>query len=268
MLKKIIKKAFNILGFEIRSFTKQTFNPEEQYLKNINGNISYYETPIGNYYLPNDNYNDLVVNIMKKGEFFESIIIETASEFIKPNTAVLDVGAHFGQMSLEFSKFTGDEGKVYSFEAEPFIYSILEKNIIANNIKNIKPIFGAVFDKIGVDISYPKPDFKRFSAYGSYGVDLNSQSGRKIQSITIDSLQIQEPISFMKVDIQGSDLFALIGAVETIKKNKMPIIFEFEQQFQDEFKTSFQDYIDFVISIDYKFEKSINDINFLIVPKN
>ena len=87
---------------------------------------------------------------------------------------------------------------------------------------------------------------------------------------TIDGLNINTPISFMKVDIKGSDLFALRGAVETIKRNRMPIIFEFEQQFQAEFGTSFQDYVDFVDSISYRFEKLVlepESINYLIVPR-
>jgi Methyltransferase FkbM domain len=76
----------------------------------------------------------------------------------------------------------------------------------------------------------------------------------------------------MKVDIQGSDLFALRGAVETIKRHRMPILFEFEQQFQAEFGTSFQDYVDFVNSISYRFEKVVLvprplSINYLIVPR-
>ena len=81
------------------------------------------------------------------------------------------------------------------------------------------------------------------------------------------SININTPISFMKVDIQGSDLFALRGAVDTIKRHRMPIIFEFEQQFQAEFGTSFQDYVDFVNSISYRFERLVMDINYVIVPR-
>jgi Methyltransferase FkbM domain len=73
----------------------------------------------------------------------------------------------------------------------------------------------------------------------------------------IDGLNINTPISFMKVDIQGSDLFALRGAVGTVKRHRMPSIFEFEQEFQAEFGTSLQDYVDFVNSIFYRFEKLV-----------
>jgi FkbM family methyltransferase len=136
----------------------------------------------------------------------------------------------------------------------------------ANTCKNVKVIEGAVYNMVGKEVVFPEPDFVRFSSYGSYGIDPNAQTGRKIRTITIDSLNIQEPICFMKIDIQGSDIFALQGAKETILKNKMPIVFEFEQQFQDEFKTTFNDYVDFVHSINYKFVKIIDSINYVIAP--
>ena len=39
-----------------------------------------------------------------------------------------------------------------------------------------------------------------------------------------------------------------------------------EYAFEDEFKLSFQDYVDFVQSINYRFEKVVSGHNFLIVP--
>jgi hypothetical protein len=71
----------------------------------------------------------------------------------------------------------------------------------------------------------------------------------------------------MKIDIQGYDLLAMKGAVETIKRNRMPIIFEFEHLFQDELGINFQEYIDFVLSIGYRFERVIDGQNYLIIPK-
>jgi methyltransferase FkbM-like protein len=65
---------------------------------------------------------------------------------------------------------------------------------------------------------YPVPDFRRFGSYGSYGLDSGAKDGRKVETITIGILNIQTQISFMKVDVQGSDLFVLRGSVETIKR--------------------------------------------------
>jgi FkbM family methyltransferase len=228
--------------------------------------LEYFETPQGNYYLPNNAPRDSVINCMKFGKIFEPEVVELAQRYIKNGTIVLDVG-NFGQMSLLFSKLAGPEGTIYSFEADDFICDVLKKNIAANNCTNIKPVCKAVYNKNGDVMFYPVQDFKRFDSYGSYGLDPNAKEGREVQTITIDSLNIQEPISFMKVDVQGSDLFVLQGAVETIKRHKMPILFEYEKQFGEEFNAKWQDYCDFIGSISYRIKETILDINYLIVPK-
>jgi len=229
--------------------------------------LALFKTAIGNYYLPADVEKDVIVNEMKAGRVFEPEIVEVAKQYITEGSTVLDVGANFGQMTLFFSQFVGEKGRVISFEADNFSFSVLEKNIAANSRTNIMPIGKAVYDKTGKEMFYPVPDFKRFSSYGSYGLDPNAKQGRKVESLAIDSLNIQSPISFMKVDVQGSDLFVLRGAVETIRRHQMPILFEYEEQFQAEFKTSWNDYLKLIESIDYKVERVINNMNYLIVPK-
>ena len=100
------------------------------------------------------------------------------------------------------------------------------------------------------------------------GIDPTAKEGRVVKSCTIDSLNIKGPISFMKVDIQGSDLFAMIGARQTIARSRMPILFEYESQFQREFGTSFAKYEFFTRDIGYWFAKVVASYvpNYLIVP--
>jgi FkbM family methyltransferase len=226
-----------------------------------------YETSTGRYYLPTDAPHDWVISCIKSGGVFEPEVVETAKAYIRPGSTVLDVGANFGQMSVLFSRFVGAGGQVHSFEADPFVYELFQKTLAANNCQNVTAHLGAVYDRPNQQLFYPVQDFTRVQAYGAYGIDPNATAGRTVKTLTIDGLNINTPISFMKVDIQGSDLFALRGAVETIKRHRMPIIFEFEQQFQAEFGTSFQDYVDFVNSISYRFEKTVLNINYLIVPR-
>lgn len=267
-MKKIIKSIFRILGFEILRYEKKTeiFKKVSRKTKNL----TFYETATGNYFLPTDVYNDVVANSIKENKIFEKEVVDLASIFIKPNTCVLDIGANFGQMSILFSNLVGDNGKVLSFEADDWIFEIFQKNIEANYKQGkIVPHFGAIHNVDNEIMIFPNQDFKEFDAYGSYGIDYNSNinsTGRKVMSLTIDSLNIMEPISFMKIDIQGGDLQAMQGAIKTIEKNKMPILFEYEYHFEDRFNLSFQEYVDFVASIDYKFKKVINGHNFLIIP--
>jgi FkbM family methyltransferase len=263
-MKKKIRQLVNKIGYDIVEI--ETIDKVYPDVSREEG-LSLYNTPIGNYYVPADHKRDVVARSMSRGKVFEREVVDLASQYIKENSIVLDIGANYGQMSVLFSKLVQGKVEVYSFEAQKLVFEILKKNIAINNCVNIKPFLGAVYDKAGLDLVFPEPDFKRFGAYGSYGIEPNAMSGSKVKSLTIDSIQFDKPISFVKIDIQGSDLFAMRGALNTIKGHKMPILFEFEQEFQDEFKTSFQDYVDFVDQIGYKFKTTVLNINYLIVPK-
>jgi FkbM family methyltransferase len=231
--------------------------------------LSYFETATGNYFLPRDAHGDDIARAIKAGWVFDEEIVNVARKYVKPGTAVLDVGANFGQMSILFSNMVGDRGKVYSFDADDFVFDILTKNIAANaKHGRVVPIFGAVHSVPSRTLYFPEQDFVRFQTYGSYGIDYGGSTGRPVPSITIDSLDIAEPITFMKVDVQGGDLHAMRGAVRTIAKHQMPIVFEYEYQFEADYELSFQEYVDFVGEIGYRFHSVINGYNYLILPRH
>ena len=268
MLKKLLVALFKKMGFNVK-FTKLGVTEKFKVSSGKDG-LNLYNTPSGKYYLPSWLHDDDVANAIKKGLCFDEEIITVAKKYFRKGTAILDIGANYGQMSVILSKFIAENGggKLYSFEAEPFVGQVLKSNIEINNCDNVAVVLGAVYNKAGEKVIFPEPDFKKFKAYGSYGIDPAATSGRTIDTLTIDSLQIKEPVSFIKVDIQGSDLFALQGARETILKYKPAIIFEYEEQFQQQFRTGFNDYVEFINSLDYKFVGTFMDINYLVIPKD
>jgi FkbM family methyltransferase len=264
MLRNIIRKFLQKRGYDIVKVPKVG---KEYHGTSKFNDYTFHPTPIANYYLPQNVDNDVIAIHMKRGEFFEPDVITLAKKYIKPNTAVLDIGANFGQMSIEFAKTVGAGGYVYSFEAQKAVFDILSLNIEANNLKNVECVYGAVYKNTNEVFFFPPPDFTKFGSYGSFGLNVENKEGVEVKSITIDSLHIDRPISFMKIDVQGSDLFALEGARETIMKHRMPILFEFEEQFQEKFQTNFNQYVQFVQSVQYEFAETIMGINFLILPK-
>ncbi len=268
MFKKLLINALAHFGIAVKI---RRLNVTKQYQKKSDiFNLDYFETPTGKYYLPNNVKKDYVANDIKKGEIFDREIVEVSKLYIRRDTSIFDIGANYGQMTILLSKVLNENGngKIFSFEAEPFVGEILKRNVLKNNCNNVELVLDAVHHTSGLELVFPEPDLKKFQSYGSYGLSPNEKVGRKVKTIAIDDMNIQEEISFIKVDIQGSDLFALQGAKKTILKNKPAIIFEYEEQFQEEFKTSFQDYVEFVESINYKFVKTYMSINFLAIPKD
>lgn len=260
-MKRLIRKFFRMLGYDIRKAGPPV-------LKSVHtGNLSYYKTKTGNYYLPADAHQDVIANAMKNDQVFDVEIYDIAKKYVKPGTAVLDVGSNFGQMAVMLSKLVGENGTVHAFDADDFVFKILEKNA-KENASNIVTHFGAVHNVSNETLYFPVQDFERYGTYGSYGIDYVHGKGRPVKTLMIDDIRFEQPVSFMKVDVQGGDLFAMKGAVKTIEKYKMPIIFEYEYAFEEEQNFNFQQYVDFVKSINYKFERVINGQNYLIIPIN
>jgi FkbM family methyltransferase len=232
--------------------------------------LQLFETATGRWWLP-EAPGDVVADAMKSGRIFDAPIMREAQRHIRPGTVVLDVGANFGQMTVLLAKLVGPRGHIHAFEAEPFVSRILQKNVEANGASELVTIHrDAVWHTGGLELVFPQPDFKKYGSYGSYGIAPSATEGRRIRSLTIDELNIQGPISFMKVDVQGSDLFALYGARATIMRERMPILFEFERPpLCEDFETSFSDYADFVADIGYSFVRRIHldSDNFLICPR-
>ena len=116
-MKKFIRSLFNSFGLEISKIKEPQKSKKTKYL-------TLHQAATGNYYLPTDAYEDPISNTIINNGIFEKEVIELVSNYIKPGTAVLYLGANFGQMSILFSPMVGEAGKVRSFEADAWINGI------------------------------------------------------------------------------------------------------------------------------------------------
>lgn len=224
-----------------------------------------YETKNGKYYLPVFALADIICNQIKNNEIYQSEIVDLAKQYVEENTAVLDVGSNFGQLTVEFSKLKKNV-LVYSFEAQEFVFKLLKKNVNINKC-NAKCFYNLVGNE-NKTIKIKTTSLDRFSTWGSNNIIITDDDKKfnYIKAIKIDDLNIKEKISFMKIDVQGKDLDVLKGAKQTILKNKMPILFEYEKIFENVYGYKFKDFENFIYEINYKIQlKSGQD--YLILPK-
>ena len=226
-----------------------------------------FKTLTGTYYLPKYAYQDVIRKEIIKNRIFDQKIFDLGKSYITPNSSIIDAGANYGQMSILFSKVYSDT-IVYSFEASNYIFNILEKNIKLNS-KNTIPFNCALSDKSGEEY-LEEPDPSKIGTYGALGIKINNQNNinnkKKIPFKKIDDIKFKKRVSLMKIDVQGWDFKVLKGAIKTIEKNRMPIIFEYENIFEKEMKYTFEDFISLFNDLNYKF-KRVEDNNFLVLPK-
>lgn len=211
---------------------------------------------LGTYYVPFDSHDDLVISFMKRGQIFDEAVINCIMDQYTPGD-ILDIGANFGQMSVQLGRFiekynltNTTDYCVYSFEANPIVFKYLKKNLELNVPGVCIPKFGAIWDKNGETAFFPYYSRNQEVTYGTYCINFHDE-GQPVTTITIDSMNFERRISIIKTDVQGADLRALKGAINTINIHKPVIITEYETRFAKLFNEHYQDYIDFLDTIDY-----------------
>lgn len=134
----------------------------------------------------------------------------TASEYEK---CFIDGGAYDGDTIEDFIAFSnGQFGQILAFEPLDECYSDLKQRIDKKNEKDRINIYNkGLYDCSG------SIGFNNEARPGSTCID--DDSFERIQVISLDEMNIKD-VSFIKMDIEGSELKALIGATEIIKKNK------------------------------------------------
>lgn len=159
-----------------------------------------------------DNWDMVVKSYNDNNKRFENGSIAIWKEVAKGGGTMLDIGAYSGIYSMVAAKCGAT---VYAFELNETIYNRMLENIDINQVsvftKNC-----AIGDKSGFcGIS---KTFDTSSA--AHVVD-----GNDIEVKTIDSFDF-ENVNGIKIDVEGFEKNVLLGAIETIKKNKPLIISE------------------------------------------
>jgi FkbM family methyltransferase len=133
---------------------------------------------------------------------------------------VLDCGGCWGDTALYFAHKAGDKGNVYSFEFVPTNLDIWKRNIRLNpELKErIHLVEAPVWSESG------EPLFIEGAGPGSRVVSESSLSDSiEVKTISIDDLvkeQNLDNVSFIKMDIEGSELAALQGAENTLRRHR------------------------------------------------
>jgi FkbM family methyltransferase len=261
----IIKNIKNLIPHSIKKILKKIRNKVTSL-----ETLKLYKTKTGNYYMPFFSYQDIIKKDIINDKIWGKFVYDIAKEYIEENTIVLDAGANFGQLSVLFSKLKKNV-EVYSFESSKFIFKILQKNIDLNNA-NVRAV-NCILGNEGNKVYYiKKGDLSKFSSWGSNNVKIVNKKQpnlktEEVQAVKIDDIEFNKKISFFKIDVQGYDLNVLKGAKSTILKHKMPIMFEYEKDFENEYKYSFNSFENFINGINYKIFKNFDNKNFLIKPR-
>ena len=127
------------------------------------------------------------------------------------NEIIIDAGCYDGTTAKQFLQWGGGKvKKIYSFEFDPFNAAKCEENL-----KDLR-------DKVTLikKGTWDKDEILHVNAAGGSGSSTRSEGDDTVYLTSIDSVVKDERVTFIKMDVEGAELKSLIGAKNTITKNK------------------------------------------------
>jgi FkbM family methyltransferase len=232
MLKSSLRRVLAALGYELRKkkkarlsldrenekkkISKVDFSTEEKF------SLGFTKTSFGGntYFVPEFADHRPASRRVARGELHEPSTHEFVANFSRRvGGSMVHAGASFGDMIPLFSKVV--QGKVYAFEPVLENFLLAKLCLEENACDNVLLFNCALGDRIGnLKIDVVSRDGKHAG-----GASRIAAQGVICPSIAIDTLRDKE-ITLIQLDVEGYELTALKGAVDTIRDCRPVIAIE------------------------------------------
>lgn len=134
---------------------------------------------------------------------------------VKEGDRVIDIGANIGYFTVLLAKLVGPQGKVYAFEPDPRNFHLLQRTVERNGWSHVTVGQKAVSNKGGESLLYQTREWTANALAPGEHV-----STVKVQVVNLDDfLSDEHDISFIKMDMDGSEPLAILGMAQLIQRS-------------------------------------------------
>lgn len=178
--------------------------------------------------------NDVISTHVRAGGAFEpevlGMISAVAGKHALRNGVALDIGANLGNHAVWMSRHFR---KVVAFEPNPIMALVLRANAALNACANLQVVQTALSDHVGSATLVSR----RADHIGTLELDKVGSSAEGGLPATVVELRrgddvlgelglSEEPVAFIKLDIEGAEVAALRGLAGTLRRHHPVVCFE------------------------------------------
>lgn len=167
----------------------------------------------------------------------------------------IDIGANIGQTSLNLSKKLGTiTHTILAFEPFPSTFKKLEVNIGLNSFSSIK-IYNVA---LGNEKKAIEMEMSCLTNSGGYKIaPKNNHSIDQLVQVNQEKLDdfypLEDPINYIKIDVEGYEMEVLKGAEQIIKMNKPVLVLELNDKGLINQNSSAKEVVQFIKNLGYEF---------------
>lgn len=174
------------------------------------------------------------------GLMTEELLACAYSKFVKPGDTVIDVGAHAGLHLGKLAALVGHTGRVIAVEPLPqFAERLRTENANNSAVTILETALSREGGKAAFQHVENGPGLSGLRAYDYPEVLIGAPAQRReiaVSVTTLDAITKDLPrVSYMKMDIEGGEVDALIGGADFIARHRPIISVEYGE-------TSFKEY--------------------------
>jgi FkbM family methyltransferase len=183
--------------------------------------------------------------------------------FLGQQPVIIDIGANIGLLSCAYAQvYKKLSPKIFAIEAVEQNYLRLVKNIELNHFTCIKP-FRLAFGKENGSLTFKLPS-KEFTgnAVGTnvlseadrLSIDSSSTYEEIVSLTTLDSWANEQKLDrcdFIKIDVEGAELFVFEGGRQFITKTRPLVQAEFNGYWLEQQRIGLKDYLKFFSALNY-----------------
>jgi FkbM family methyltransferase len=179
-------------------------------------------------------------------------------EKLKPGMTVYDIGANLGEVTLFAGNIVGKNGRIISFEPMKEAFDLLQYNISLNHYGERVVCYNtALSDQRGELNLYAACEPDKLGSYED-GLHTLFPSGDRNQLLhktkverLDDKIENLPPPDFIKIDVEGAELFVLMGAISILQNHHPQILIEINSESFHAAGYEQRDVYDFLIGLGY-----------------
>ncbi|MEM9573992.1 MAG: FkbM family methyltransferase [Pseudomonadota bacterium] len=161
------------------------------------------------------------------GQHFEMMTARLYCTFIQPGDVVIDGGANAGMHTIPLAKRVGQSGKVIAVEPQAECISDLRRWLAKERLTDRVDVHqGVLADKNGIEDFWINTDNNAMSARAIDSHSLAISTRVEVSAYHIDELKDDRRVGFIKLDVEGGEYHALLGAKDTLTRDRPLIVFE------------------------------------------
>ncbi|MCR4406819.1 MAG: FkbM family methyltransferase [Anaerolineae bacterium] len=175
---------------------------------------------------------DVVIGLNIIRGNYEQNEVNFVRRVVKPGQNVLDIGANIGFFTIIMASLVGPSGKVYAFEPLDQNADLLELSIAENDFEDRIVLERAALGQSSGSARLIFLEVERaLNSGGGYlfreGVNIpDGHELREVKMIALDDYPLRRPISFIKIDVEGTEPLVFRGATKMLQRDRPLILSE------------------------------------------